>query len=171
MKADIHKIETLIHFIRGHRVMLDSDLAMLYQVETSQLKRAVRRNKKRFPGDFMFQLSMDEYHSLRCQIGTLERGAHSKYLPFVYTEQGVAMLSGVLHSARAIEMNISIMRAFVRMRQYLSDTRELAGKLRELERKVEAHDVDITAIFDAIRQLMAPQPASKNQIGFQHIGK
>ena len=114
-------------------------------------------------------MSAEEYKSLRFQIGSLKRGKHSKYPPLAFTEQGVSMLSGILRSKRAVEMNISIMRAFVRMRQYLLDTRELANKFRELERKLESHDKDIASILDAMRQLMVPPPATKKKIGFQHI--
>ncbi|MBI3008825.1 MAG: ORF6N domain-containing protein, partial [Candidatus Omnitrophica bacterium] len=114
----IEKIETKIFQIRGKKVMLDNDLAVLYDVEAKQLKRQVRRNIKRFPDDFMFELTRKEYQDfLRCQIGTLKRGGHSKYLPYVFTEQGIAMLSGVLNSRRAILVNIQIMRAFVNLRR------------------------------------------------------
>jgi len=161
-------IERKIYLIRGQKVMLDSDLAELYGVETGALNRAVKRNTERFPKDFMFLLTADEPESLRCQIGILKkgRGQHRKYLPAVFTEQGVAMLSSVLDSKRAALVNVAIMRAFVKLREVLSTHKELAHKLSQLEKKIEKHDEEIGAIFDAIRQLMsAPEPKEK-KIGF-----
>lgn len=114
--TNIKSIERKIYIFRGQKVMLDSDLAELYGIEVKQLKRQVRRNIDRFPGDFMFQLTGTEYDSLRCQIGTLKRGEHSKYLSYVFTEQGVAMLSRVLNSKKAVQVNIAIMRVFVQLR-------------------------------------------------------
>ena len=146
--------------------MLDKDLAELYEVSTKRLNEQVRRNISRFPADFMFQLTKDESSSLRSQFVTLKRGGHRKYLPYVFTEQGVAMLSSVINSERAIQVNIAIMRAFVKLRQILSTNKELAGKLKELEHKVEKHDTEIHAIFEAIRQLMAPPDKPKRRIGF-----
>ena len=165
-------IEQKIYMIRGCSVLLDEDLALLYGVETKQLKRQVKRNKKRFPDDFLFELTKKEYRDfLRCQTGTLKRGGHSKYLPYAFTEQGVAMLSSVLNSERAIQVNIAIMRAFVKLRSMLSANKELAHKLEHLERKIEKHDTEIQAIFEAIRQLMQPLPKKpKRKIGF-HIDK
>lgn len=146
-------IEQKIFLIRGHRVMLDKDLAELYEVTTGHLNRAVARNLDSFPPDFMFQLSEDEYKSLRCQSGILKRGTHSKYLPRVFMEQGVSMLSSVLKSKRARQVNIQIMRAFVRLRQLLSTHKELARKLEELEKK---YDAQFKTVFDAIKALMEP---------------
>jgi phage regulator Rha-like protein len=144
--------------------MLDSHLSELYGVETKALKRAVKRNRDRFPEDFMFELSKQEYDSLRYHFGTLKRGAHAKYTPFVFTEQGVAMLSTVLRSKRAIQVNIEIMRAFVRLREILSTHKHLARKLEELERK---YDDQFRVVFEAIRQLMSPpQAPAKRRIGF-----
>jgi len=169
----VERIENRIYFIRGQKVMIDHDLAALYGIETKQLKRQVKRNIGRFPDDFMFQLTREEYNSLRCQIGTLEKGKHAKYLPYAFTEQGVAMLSSVLNSERAIQVNIAIMRAFVKLRQMLSANKELAHKLAELERKIECHDgqiekhgAEIRVIFNAIRKLMAPPKPKKLKIGF-----
>ncbi|ODS30010.1 MAG: ORF6N domain protein [Candidatus Scalindua rubra] len=159
-------IEGKILLIRGKKVMIDRDLAMLYGVTTGNLNKAVRRNIERFPGDFMFQLSKDEYDSLRFQIGILKKGQHSKYLPQAFTQEGVAMLSGVLNSKRAVQVNIQIMRAFVKLREILSTNKELAHKLSQLERKIEKHDVEIQAIFKAIRQLMTPPEKPKGKIGF-----
>jgi phage regulator Rha-like protein len=149
--------------IRGHKVLLDSDLAELYGVEVKQLKRQVRRNINRFPEDFMFQLQKEEYESLRGHFGTLKRGEHAKYLPYAFTEQGVAMLSSVLNSDRAIEVNIQIMRAFVKLREMLSTNKDLARKLADMEKK---YDAQFKVVFDAIRQLMSPTAPKKGKIGF-----
>ena len=155
-----------IVFLRGEKVLLDHDLAELYGVETKVLKQAVRRNIKRFPDDFMFELTKEENQSLRSQNVTLKRGQHSKYSPFAFTEQGVAMLSSVLNSERAIEVNISIMRAFVQLRKMIVSHDKLAGKLAELEQHLEGHDEQIQAIFEAIRQLMTPPAKPRKKIGF-----
>ena len=154
--------------IGGHKVMLDRDLAVLYGVTTFNLNKAVKRNRGRFPDDFMFQLTSAEYESLIFQSGISKTGrGGSRYLPYVFTEQGVAMLSSILNSERAIRVNIIIMRAFVKLREILSNHKELAHKLKELEGKVERHDGEIQAIFEAIRQLMAPPPEPpKPKIGF-----
>ena len=133
----VDRIENSIYLIRSQKVLLDRDLAELYGVETRVLKQAVRRNRKRFPGDFMFELTKEENQSLRSQNVILKRGQHSKYLPFAFTEQGVAMLSSVLSSERAIRVNIEIMRAFVRLRDMLSTHKELARKLADLERQLK----------------------------------
>ncbi|MCX5692082.1 MAG: ORF6N domain-containing protein [Candidatus Omnitrophica bacterium] len=160
-------IEPKIFMIRGHKVMLDRDLAELYGVRTMVLNQAVKRNISRFPQDFMFQLSNEELENLISQIVISSWGGTRK-LPYAFTEQGVAMLSSVLNSERAVQVNIAIMRAFVKLRQILSMNKELAHKLAELERKIEKHDVDIQAIFEAIRRLMAPPLAKpKPQIGFK----
>ena len=166
-------IEKKIFLIRGHKVMLDKELAKLYGVTVKRLNEQVKRNIKRFPEDFMFQLAWEEVESLRSQFATLNnrpsgaRGAHIKYLPYAFTEQGVAVLSSVLNSERAIQVNITIMRVFVKLKEMLLAHRELAHKLAELERKIEKHDADIGTIFEAIRQLMAPPPElPKRRIGF-----
>ena len=163
-------IEERIYFIRGHRVILGHDIAGLYQVQTKALVQAVKRDRDRFPSDFMFQLSWGEVESLvpnsRSQIVTLKHGKNVKYLPYAFTEEGVAMLSGVLKSKQAVRANIAIMRAFVKLRQMLSDNRELAMKLAELEKKIEKHDHEIIKIFEAIRGLMSPAAISKREIGF-----
>ncbi len=162
----IEKITSKIYFLRNEKVLLDRDLADLYGVETKVLKQAVRRNIKRFPDDFMFVLTKEEKQSLRSQNVTLKRGQHSKYLPFAFTEQGVAMLSSVLNSDRAIDVNIAIMRAFVQLRRLMASHDELANKLAELERHLKGHDDQIQAIFEAIKQLMAPPETKKKKIGF-----
>lgn len=147
--------------------MLDSDLAELYCVRTEVLNQAVKRNRERFPEDFMFQLAPREAESLRSQIviSNKRRGGR-RYAPYAFTEQGVAMLSGILHSKQAIQVNIAIMRAFVKLRQMLAAHKELAHKLTELERKLEGHDEQIHALFEAIRQLMVPAKPVRNRIGF-----
>ena len=148
--------------------MLDSDLADLYQVPTFRLNEQVKRNKTRFPGDFMFQLTSDGYTFLRSQIAILDkgRGKHRKYHPFVFTEHGVAMLSSVLNSERAVLVNIEIMRAFVMLRELMLGNKELTQRLSELERKYSEHDVQFKVVFDAIREIMAPVgPLRKRRIG------
>jgi hypothetical protein len=135
-------------------------------VETKNLNKAVQRNPDRFPADFMFQLTADEAESLRFQIGTLKRGQHFKYLPRVFTQEGVAMLSSVLRSPRAVQVNIAIMRVFVRLREALALHKELARRLDELEHKIEAHDAGIRTLFDAIRELAAPPEKPPREIGF-----
>jgi hypothetical protein len=159
----IEHIEQWIFLIRGKKVMLDFHLAELYGVETKALKRAVRRNQERFPEDFCFELTGEELENLRYQFGTSSWGGQ-RYVPYVFTEQGVAMLSSVLRSKRAVQVNIDIMRAFVRLREILAAHKELAGKLDELEKK---YDKQFAIVFDAIRQLMQPPEKPKKQIGFQ----
>ena len=171
----IEHVEKRILLLREQKVMLDRDLAELYGVETKTLNRAVTRNQDRFPGDFMFQLTVDETENLRYQNGTSSlksrfvtsnaRRAHGgrRYLPYAFTEQGVAMLSSVLRSKRAVMVNVEIMRAFVRLRQMLGAHADLARKLAALERK---YDSQFKAVFDAIRELMTPPPAKKRSIGF-----
>ena len=157
--------ERRIFLVRNLRVMFDYDLAELYGVETGALNRAVKRNADRFPPDFMLQLTAEETENLRCQIGisSSDYGGR-RYLPHAFTEQGVAMLSSVLRSERAAQVNIAIMRAFVRLRELLLTNADLARKLAALEAK---YDAQFKVVFDAIRQLMAPPPASpKPEIGF-----
>jgi len=158
-------VERAIHLVRGHRVMLDEDLAALYGVTVKVLNQAVKRNVERFPSDFMFQLAAAEAALLRSQIVTFKvmRGQHRKYEPYAFTEQGVAMLSSVLRSPRAIEVNIEIMRAFVRVRRMLGVHAELARKVQALEQR---YDRRFRVVFQAIRALMAP-PSSKKRIGFK----
>jgi hypothetical protein len=162
----IELIVNKIIFLRGEKVLLDRDLAGLYDVETKQLKRAVRRHISRFQEDFMFYLTKEEFDDLRCQFGTSSWGG-ARYNPMVFTEQGVAMLSSVLSSERAVEVNIAIMRAFVYLRKKIASNVELAHKLAELERHLKDHDKQIQAIFEAIRQLMTPPEKPKRKIGFE----
>jgi len=162
---DTDAIMRNILVIRGQRVLLDSDLAALYQVETKALTRAVRRNPGRFPSDFMFQLAVKESASLRSQSGALKtgRGKHRKYAPYVFTEQGIAMLSSLLTSERAVHVNIEIMRAFIRLRQAVSTHQDLAHKLVGLENK---YDRQFKMVFDAIRSLMQEPEPKRRGIGF-----
>ena len=160
-------IENKIYLIRSHKVMLDRDLAKLYKVTTFNLNKAVNRNLDRFPEDFMFRLTKEEAKDLIFQFGISSWGGVRK-LPYVFTEQGVAMLSSVLRSKRAIQVNIVIMRTFVKLKAILSTHKELSHKLNELERKFEKHEGNIQSIFEAIRQLMAPPPDKPRRIiGFK----
>ena len=157
------RIQSRVLLIRGEKVLIDSELAELYGVETGALNRAVLRNLARFPTDFMFRLTADEFKNLRCQIGTSSYGGR-RFLPYAFTEQGVAMLSGLLNSPRAVAVNIEIMRAFVRLRQLITTHVELARKLVTIERK---YDAQFKVVFDAIRELMTPiVPAKKGEMGF-----
>ena len=177
----VGRIAQAIRMLRGEKVLLDFDLAALYGVETRILNQAVKRNADRFPSDFMFQLSIEEAERIS-QFVTSSAAGHTvsnssqivmssgkhrgkRYRPFAFTEEGVAMLSSVLNSERAVKVNIAIMRAFVKLRETLETNRELAGKFAELERRVGKHDEEIAAILEAIRQLMAPEK-SRREIGF-----
>lgn len=155
--------------LRGHPVMLDSDLARLYGVPTRRLNEQVRRNPTRFPADFMFQLSAAEAAALRSHIATSKTGRGGRrYAPLVFTEHGVAMLSSVLHSERAIQVNIEIVRAFIRLRQDIAENRKLDRRLDRLEKKYVRHDRQFKGVFDAIRQLMKPpQGTARRRIGFR----
>lgn len=163
----LERIAHSIILVRGHKVLLDTDLATLYGVATKVLLQAVKRNLERFPEDFMLRLTDGEWTSLRSQIVTsnAERGGR-RYAPYAFTEQGVAMLSSVLKSPRALAVNIEIMRAFVRMRDLLGSNRKLAHKLDELERKLSDHDDTIMDILSAIRGLMRPREPKRRGIGF-----
>jgi hypothetical protein len=158
----VERIASKIYVIRRVKVMLDRDLAELYEVETSQLKRAVRRNIDRFPDDFMFELTKEEWENLRCQIGTSSWGG-SRYAPMAFTEQGVAMLSSVLNSKRAIHVNIQIMRTFTRLRQALLNNEDLKKELSELKRLTEDR---FSVVFETLDQLLAVEYTPKKQIGF-----
>jgi hypothetical protein len=159
------RIAQSIHLLRGQKVMLDADLAALYEVPTGHLNRAVKRNLGRFPSDFMFRINRNEARLLKCQFGISSWGGRRGY-PYAFTEQGVAMLSSVLNSTRAVKVNIAIMRTFVTLRESLESNRELDHKFAELERRVGKHDEEIAAIIDAIRQLMAPPERPRREIGF-----
>ncbi len=167
---ELQKIQNRIYEIRGQKVLLDFDLAELYGTETKRLKEAVRRNMERFPSDFMFELSNEEYKSLRTQFATLEkqgRGKFSKYNPFAFTEQGIAMLASVLRSPKAIEVNIQIVRAFVFLRKYALSHSELAHKLQELETKYNKQFRDV---FEAINFLLQKNKVQTEQLNRKRIG-
>ena len=185
MKQELIPVERIaqsIYVIRGQKVIFDFDLAVLYGVTTSALNQAVRRNQSRFPYDFMFQLTADEEEDLKCQIGISNKSSSfrlksqfviskpgrggRRHHPYAFTEEGVAMLSSVLKSERAVKVNIAIMRAFVKLREALETNRELARKFAEIEKRVGKHDNKIAAIIDAIRQLMAPLEKPRREIGF-----
>jgi len=183
----VRSIQNRIHEIRGERVMLDRDLAALYEVETKRLTETVKRNIKLFPPDFMFQLTKEEFeelrfqfetseddNSLRPQIATLKtsRGQHTKYLPYVFTEQGVAMLSGILNSNKAISMNIAIMRAFVEIRRILIQETDLKNQLKTIKERLGEHDVQLNQIYDAMENLLDEKAAERKwgerkRIGFK----
>ena len=164
----VERIESRILLLRGHKVMLSTDLAELYGVEPRALVQAVKRNIERFPEDFMFQLNEEEFSDLKSQFVTSSWGGIRRAAPYAFTEQGVAMLSSVLRSKRAVQVNVEIMRAFVRLRRMLASHKDLARKLDALEKR---YDAQFKAVFDAIRQLMAPPEPKRRQIGFQPTGK
>ncbi|MES2140111.1 MAG: ORF6N domain-containing protein [Bacteroidota bacterium] len=182
----IQTIQNRIYEIRGERVMLDRDLAALYETETKALNLAVKRNIKRFPKDFMFQLTKEEFEGLRFQIETLEksdnplrlqnetlktsRGQHTKYLPYVFTEQGVAMLSGILNSDKAISMNIAIMRAFVEVRKVLLKQGSLKEQLNEIKERLGEHDAQLNQIYDAMENLLDEKAAQRKWEDRKRIG-
>jgi hypothetical protein len=173
VRLPIERVESRILLIRGEKVMLDRDLARLYDVSTSVFNQAVKRHQERFPEDFMFRLTVDEARAwsaerldsrLRSQNVILKRGQHIKHLPYAFTEHGILMLSSVLKSERAIHVNIEIMRAFVKLRRMLASNADLARKLHKLESK---YDQQFRVVFDAIRELMTPPPAKAKPIGFR----
>lgn len=158
-----------IYYIRGTKVMLDKDLAVLYEVEVKQLKRQVNRNIERFPEDFMFQLTSEENDLLRCQFGTLKRGQHIKYLPYAFTEQGVSMLSSVLNSKQAISVNIQIIRIFTRIRKMLIDNTELRLIIEEVRKKTENNTKNIEVVFQYLDELLQQKESRlvRKQIGYK----
>jgi ORF6N domain len=162
-------ITNKIYLIREQKVMLDSDLARLYEVETKQLKRQVRRNMERFPEDFMFELSSVEYEILRSQFGTLKRGEHAKYLPMVFTEQGVAMLSSVINSAVAIRMNIQIIRVFTKIRESLTNNLNVKLEIEEIKKKLINHDKNIELVFSYLDELIDKKEnaVERTKIGYK----
>jgi phage regulator Rha-like protein len=195
----IRSIQNRIYEIRGERVMLDRDLAALYETETKVLNLAVKRNLQRFPSDFMFQLTKEEFDAIRFQIETLDskdhplrfqnetsktdnslrfqietlkkgRGQHSKFLPYAFTEQGIAMLSGVLHSEKAINMNIAIMRAFVEIRRIVFRKNDLREQLKEIKEKLGEHDVQLNHIYDAMENLLDEKAAQRKWEDRERIG-
>jgi hypothetical protein len=169
MKKEIIPVEGIsrsIRYLRGDKVLLDSDLAQPYGVTTGNLNKAVNRNRDRFPSDFMFRLTTEETEHLIFQIGRSKGRGGRRHRPYAFTEQGVPMLSTVLNSARAVKVNIAIMRTFVRLRRMLETNRELAQKFSDFERRVGKHDEEISAIIEAIRQLMTPPEKPRREIGF-----
>jgi hypothetical protein len=169
MKREIiptSQIAQSIILLRGQKVMLSQDIALLYGVTVKALNQAVKRHAARFPADFVFQLSVKEFGILKSQFVTSSWGGLRRARPYAFTEQGVAMLSSVLRSERAVKVNIAIMRAFVKLRETLETNQELARKFDQLEQRVGKHDEEIAAIIDAIRQLMAPPEKPRRQIGF-----
>jgi hypothetical protein len=179
----IRSIQNRIYVIRGERVMLDRDLAALYEIDTKSLNLSVKRNLKRFPSDFMFQLTKEEFDNLRFQIETSSLGSQmttegsgargwggARYLPFAFTEQGVAMLSGVLHSDKAINMNIAIMRAFVEVRHIAFKQNDLKEQLREIKERLGEHDVQLNHIYDAMENLLDEKAAERKWADRQRIG-
>ncbi len=159
-----------IYYIRGHKVMLDADLAALYEVETKQLKRQVKRNMERFPEDFMFELSPEEYSFSRCQNGTLKKGGNVKYAPMVFTEQGVSMLSSVLNSKRAIQVNIQIIRIFTRIRQIIADNTDVRLEIEKIKNKLDNQDKNMKIVFRYLDELLEKQEQPnppRTRIGFK----
>jgi len=159
----IERIENKIYLIRGQKVMLDYDLAELYGVETKYLKRQVKRNARRFPKDFMFELTKKEF--LRCQNVTSSYGGR-RYLPYAFTEHGIAMLSSILKSEKAVQVNILIIRTFIELRKILSTHKALSGAIADLQRKDDKHDVEISAIFKVLKKLISIEERPKRKIGF-----
>ncbi len=163
-------IENKIYLIRNVKVMLDSDLALIYGVETKQLKRQVRRNMERFPEDFMFELDKVEFEILRSQFGTLKRGEHSKYVPMVFTEQGISMLSSVLSSATAIKMNIQIIRVFTKIREILNDNLNIKLEIEEIKKKLSNHSKNIELVYSYLDEMMEKHEnkIERTKIGYKN---
>jgi len=162
----IPEVENLILEIRGHKVILDSDLAKMYEVDTKRLNQQVSRNIERFPKDFMFQLTGQEFTNLKLQIATSRWGGR-RTLPYAFTEHGAIMAASVLNTPKAVEMSVFIVRAFIRMRNFVMQNKELAQKITELESKISKHDEAIVNIVQAIQQLMQPTKPAKKEIGFK----
>jgi phage regulator Rha-like protein len=160
-----------IYIIRGQKVMLDRDLAEMYGVEVKRLNQAVKRNSSRFPEDFMFRLTLEENNLLRSQIVTLEKGKYSKYSPFAFTEQGVAMLSSVLNSETAIQVNIQIIRLFTKMKHLILDNKDLWMKIEKIEQHLVKNDEEIKTIFAYLKKLLIQENKPRNPIGFKAPGK
>jgi hypothetical protein len=161
-------VESRILVLRNHKVILDTDLAELYGVPVKQLNQQVKRNQERFPEDFMFQLTPKEYEDLRSQSATSKTGRGGRrYAPYAFTEHGAIMAATVLNSERAVEMSVFVVRAFVRLREMLTNNHELATKIDELERRLDTHDTSIQDLIEAIKELMAPEAPTGRKIGFQ----
>ncbi len=162
----IDNVEGAIYLIRGQRVMLDSDLAAIYGVTTKRLNEQLRRNRKRFPQDFAFQLTTEEFRNLRPQFATSKGRGGRRYFPWVFTEHGAIMLASVLNSDIAVQASVRVVRAFVRLREMVAANAQLAAKLEELERRLDSHDEAIVDLFAALKRLLEPEPKPKREIGF-----
>lgn len=163
----LDNVESTIYLVRGQRVMLDSDLAQVYEVSTKQLNQQLKRNRSRFPRDFAFQLTAKEFTSLRSQIVTSNKRGGRRYLPWAFTEHGALMLASVLNSEVAIQASVRVVRAFVRLREMIAANMQLASKLEDLERRLDSHDEAIVDLFAALKRLLEPEPkAKKREIGF-----
>jgi phage regulator Rha-like protein len=165
-RKTIERVESAIHLIRGQRVMLDSDLAQIYEVSTKRLNQQLKRNRNRFPEDFAFQLTANELVSLRSQIVTSKTRGGRRYLPWVFTEHGSLMLASVLNSEVAIQVSVRVVRAFVRLREMVAANAPLASKLKDLERRLDSHDETIVDLFAALKRLLEPEEKTKREIGF-----
>src|SRR2546426_7125690 len=165
-KIDKYNVEGAIYLIRGQRVMLDSDLAAIYGVTTKRLNEQLRRNRKRFPQDFAFQLTTEEFRNLRPQFATSKGRGGRRYFPWVFTEHGAIMLASVLNSDIAVQASVRVVRAFVRLREMVAANAQLAAKLEELERRLDSHDEAIVDLFAALKRLLEPEPKPKREIGF-----
>src|SRR5271154_6252577 len=166
-----YAVESRILFLRHHRVILDADIAQLYGVPVKRLNEQVKRNQERFPSDFMFQLTEKEHDALRSQIATSKKSRGGRrYAPYAFTEHGAIMAATVLNSERAVKMSVFVVRAFVRLREMLATNRRLAGKINELENRLETHDSVIVELIEAIKDLMTPQETPRVRIGFQLPG-
>jgi hypothetical protein len=167
VQRKIANVEGAIHLIRGQRVMLDSDLAAIYGVTTKRLNEQLRRNRSRFPGDFAFQLTTEEFTNLKSQIATSSFHGGRRYHPWVFTEHGALMLASVLNSEIAVQASVRVVRAFVRLREMVAANAQLAAKLQELERRLDSHDEGIANLFAALRQLLeSSEPTKRREIGF-----
>jgi hypothetical protein len=162
----VDNVEGAIYLIRGQRVMLDSDLAAIYGVTTKRLNEQLRRNRKRFPQDFAFQLTTEEFRNLRSQFATSKGRGGRRYFPWVFTEHGAIMLASVLNSDIAVQASVRVVRAFVRLREMVAANAQLAAKLEELERRLDSHDEAIVDLFAALKRLLEPEPKPKREIGF-----
>lgn len=169
LPVPIESIERRICLIRGEKVLLDADLAILYEVETKTLNRAVHRNLDRFPDDFMFRLTKEELENLRCQFGTSRWGGR-RYQPYAFTEHGVAMLSSVLNSKRAVQVNLRIIRAFIALRETLAAHKDLARKIEDLQRQQKQHGEQLGAVYSIVKSLIEAPARPKRRIGFAEAG-
>jgi len=162
----LDSVEAAIYLVRGQRVMLDSDLAQVYEVSTKQLNQQMKRNRSRFPRDFAFELTAKEFTSLRSQFVTSKTRGGRRYLPWVFTEHGALMLASVLNSEVAIQASVRVVRAFVRLREMVAENAQLAGQLNELEQRLDSHDEAIVDLFATLKRLLEPAPKTKREIGF-----